>query len=146
MGFQAAEESRTNYMMTQLVLASTLNGSYLDRLGVDDGVPIPSGLLERAIQDPAAMRLLGRAGYETIVVPSGYEGVRIELADVVLDGPNLSEVEGVMLEGTAVDVALRGVWPTFVAESVRGRTMDALATVDRLGRELDRVPARSLAS
>ena len=134
-GFDVARESRTNYMMTQLVLASMLNGSYLDRLGVADGQPIPSGLLERAIQDPAATRLLRRAGYETIVVPSGIEGVRIEHADVVLDGAYLSEVEGVILEGTAVDAALRGVWPTFVADSVRGRTMDALAEIERLGQE-----------
>ena len=107
-----AHESRTNASMTQLVLASMLNGSYLDRLGVADDEPIPSGWLERAIQDPAAIRLLRRAGYETIVVPSGYEGVRIEHTDVVLDGAYLTEVEGVMLEGTAVDAALRGVWPT----------------------------------
>ena len=141
-----ADESHTNYMMTQLVLASMLNGTYLDRLGVVDGEPIPSGLLERAIEDPAAVRLLRRAGYETIVIPSGYEGVRIESADVVLDGPYLSEVEGVILEGTAVDAALRGVWPTFVADSVRGRTMDALAAIERLGQEADRVPSPSLAS
>ena len=40
-----------------------------------------------------------------------------------------------MLEGTAADAALRGVWPTFVADSVRGRTMDALSAVEGLGEE-----------
>jgi hypothetical protein len=120
-------------MMTQLSLTSMLNGDYLDGLGIPDGAPVPPGWLQRAIEESGALRLLRQAGYETVVMPSGYEGDRIENADQVLEGPQLSEAEAVMLEGTPVDIVVRRVWPSFVADSVRGRTVDALAALDQLG-------------
>jgi hypothetical protein len=134
-GFDVAGHSRSNYMLTQLTLSTMLNGAYLDELGVPDGAPIPAGRLEQAIETSGAFRLLWLAGYESIVIPSGYDSVRIQGADRTLDSGQLSELEAVILGSTGLDPALRAVWPSYLADALRGRTLDALATVEGLAGE-----------
>jgi hypothetical protein len=134
-GFTTASASRSNYMLTQLTLGSMLNGMHLDELGVPDGAPIPTGLLERAIEEPGAVDLARLAGYETIAIPSGYDSVRVRSADHVVESGQLSEFEAVILGSTALDPAIRSVWPTYLADALRGRTYDTLATLEALAAE-----------
>jgi hypothetical protein len=118
-GFYVADESRANYLQTMLSLASSLNSTYLDpaelAAGGDSNAArwhvavnvATSQFLDAArrplihmIQYSRAVRVLKARGYRFIALTSGYGGVQLPNADLVLRGSRLSDFDESLMATT----------------------------------------------
>jgi hypothetical protein len=103
MGFYVAECSQSNYAMTSLSLASTLNMDYLQNLS-DAYQPETNSLLYafQALNPNALRTTLTDAGYKTITFASGFTWIEWRDADYFIspDGNKVSEFEVVVLLST----------------------------------------------
>lgn len=116
-GFVVAPASHSNYMLTQLTLASLF---YMDLL---DDVPAFGPLLDRAIpQQPTGRKLLNsnptidllRArGYAIAAVSASFEDVSLRKADVFIEGPELNDFERHLLGSTFVLDSIAWISPDF---------------------------------
>ncbi len=132
LGFHVASDSRANYLNTQLSLASFFSGSHLADLGFDMTQPPDPVRLSAVLRENPARRLLDRAGYEVIGIPSGYDHIAERDVDVDLDTGQLSELEYALLQSSAV-----GIWAQVPVEEIwlaaaRDRTTASLAALDRV--------------
>ncbi|TKJ31121.1 MAG: hypothetical protein CEE40_02370 [Chloroflexi bacterium B3_Chlor] len=81
-GFYVAHESRSNYCMTLLSLASSLNSTYLDGLAQQIGGEYRgAGPVAGMIGDSKVFRFLRSHGYEIVAFASGYAGTEVGNAD-----------------------------------------------------------------
>jgi len=103
MGFYVAECSQSNYGMTSLSLASTLNMDYLQNLS-DAYKPETNSLLYafQALNPNALRTTLTDAGYKTITFASGFTWIEWRDADYFIspDGNKISEFDVVILLST----------------------------------------------
>lgn len=119
LGFAIAEESKSNYSLTALSLASSLNMNYLDAL-----VYLPESENSRYMLDPyiknsRVRNIFEDIGYQIVAFESGYGYTEIEDADLYLEpGPvgfsgiqgltGLSAFEMMILETSVGRVVLDG--------------------------------------
>ena len=132
LGFHVATDSRANYLNTELSLASFFSGSHLADLGFDMTQPPDPVRLSAVLRDNPAKRLLDRAGYQVIGIPSGYDHIAERDVDVDLDTGQPSELEYALLQSSAV-----GTWAQVPVEDIwlaaaRDRTTASLAALDRV--------------
>ena len=90
-GFYVAENSRSNYPVTILSLASTLNANFLPSIvspwnpnSTDDRPVI------RAVKDNSLVQTLRRAGYQIVTLSSGYFPTELDDPDLVYEGGRLN--------------------------------------------------------
>jgi len=81
-GFYIAGKSRSNYDQTTLSLASSLNGEYLDTLGVVNPDSQDRILMFKLLEQSRVIRLLKKLGYKIVTFSSGYKLVYIQNADI----------------------------------------------------------------
>lgn len=113
MGFYIARCAQSNYAQTLLSLASSLNGDYLEALGVGytPGNSSRAGLAE-LIQHSAVRRALEGLGYRTIAFDSGYDATRLTDADLYLSPHvryEINDFENMLVRTTAARLFSEGV-------------------------------------
>ncbi len=134
-GFDVAEESRSNYVFTQLTLTSMFQMRYVEEV---DGLGELVGArgahaadLRSAITSGAAFTALRAAGYGIDVTLPGYEHVALRgAADNVRDHGELNELERELLARTwMLDLIIRVV-PDIFAGQQRDRIVHAFDDLD----------------
>jgi hypothetical protein len=114
-GFYVADESRANYLQTSLSLASSLNSTYLDGEKLADATPrwhiavnprvaryldpLRRPLLHM-IQYSSVVRALRGHGYRFVALTSGFAGVQLPNADLVVRMSALSDFQDSLIEMT----------------------------------------------
>lgn len=74
-GFQVASKSRTNYVQTQLSIASMLNLDYLEQVADIRQAGADRGVLTKPIRSSKTLSLLRTQGYVPLTVGTGYDPV-----------------------------------------------------------------------
>jgi hypothetical protein len=134
-GFFIAEKSFSNYAMTMLSLASSLNMNYLDSL--DDRIGFQEQdlyLPQRMIEENIVMESLKSMGYKIIFLGSGF-GItqRSRYADEEIDCGYVDETIGRFIQSTLVRV---------IADRKRLILKDKYNRIIRMFSELERIPER----
>jgi hypothetical protein len=84
-GFYVADKSVSNYMQTELSLASTMNMDYIQTLAPDTKPDEESrGLLQSALEHNEVFRQARLQGYKIVAVSTGFPPLRFTRADVRL--------------------------------------------------------------
>jgi hypothetical protein len=137
-GFYVAECSQSNYVRTEISLASLLNMEYLQNLS-DQFSPenIKRGLLWNSLKHNAVRYNFENMGYETITFDTGFEWLNIEDSDHFLSPPPISsgmtEFEGLFLRTTLARYAQDWGWvdPDYLlGVSYRDRFNNAFNSID----------------
>ncbi len=110
MGFNVAECGMSNYVRTELSLASSFNMNYLpvldERIKPDSQARSP---LWSLIRNSAVMDYVEGQGYETVAFATGFPWDELDNADLYLEADplrgGLTEFEGLLLETTAYRIA-----------------------------------------
>ena len=123
LGFEVADDARTNYNKTWLTLASMLNGVYVeDLLGDQDPPDDPTAelrWLDRLIDESAIPAALHDAGYAIRTIPSAYTSAEVSTADDVIDSGEPNEFE--------VRLIATSPWTTIFRDTIVGYLVDAQA-------------------
>ena len=127
-GFSVAHESTSNYMFTQLTLASMFHMRPVPEIPelepVFDGSMHGHPRLRNTINDNPVFDFLRDRGYRIVSFGPGYEHVALRQADVYLDDGLLNDFEYELLRSTAVESLLLRLDPGFHAEQKRQRVRD----------------------
>lgn len=113
-GFWVADRSRSNYVITALSQASTLNMSYLDDLllGDDPEASYPDGVgsLAPLIRESRVRRIVEQRGYRFISFNSGYGLTEVADADVYLvpDYQGIGAFESLIIRTSALSLVEDG--------------------------------------
>ena len=121
-GFDVSARSRSNYMTTQLTLASMFNFTHVPDLELpafDD--PAFSPTLRAHLDHNRLFSELRGAGYRIETVSSGFDGLSLRSSDVLLDGGQINELEVTLLVNTAFKQALNLAAPNLIADQARAR-------------------------
>jgi len=147
MGFDVATQSRSNYDVTVLTLASMLNGAQIPTLipNPPDSRPKQFRALTRLINQGTELQRFREAGYEIVAVPSEYfEGTVVD-ADRNLDTGEMSSFEMQLLQTGNFRTALGGVLKTVLPEQHRQRIFGQLDSLESLAGERGQGPKIVLA-
>ena len=144
-GFDVASQSRSNYALTRFSIGSMLTGSYLDRLHDETSTTSQDDTARRTIHDNPAFPLLRRAGYEVMVISSGYEHLGLRSADRFIDTGQPNEFESVIAQNIGATGLWTAVQPDGKFEAVRARTRDELAALLEIVSDPDPQPRFVLA-
>ena len=127
MGFRVAQHADANYAATRFTLASMLAGSHLDQLGMDLSMPVDEQLVFEAIRQAPIWPLLERAGYRTIVIPSGWDHLPMRGVDEYLADGSLTEFETNALGATGLGALAPTTVTDWWVEAAYQRTLNSLA-------------------
>jgi hypothetical protein len=133
--FDVQRHSRTNYLVTRLVLASMLNGRHINdmpELTPQGLASIDARAISRRIDDAALLRLLHEHGYEQLVVASGWSHIGPRRVDRLVEPPQLNEFEVVLLRVSGIGNILAGLTPDLLSDQARARldaTMRAATSI-----------------
>lgn len=107
-GFYVASESRSNYLLTQLSLPSSLNFTYLDFLSIPMGNSQNRVPVNQLIQHSTIRQLVEENGYQFVTISSFALFNQVKDADVVLSPVSkyVSEFEGLLLSTSILDLVL----------------------------------------
>jgi hypothetical protein len=109
LGFTEAARSEANHVHTRYSLSVLFNGRPLSELGQDLDQPIDEAIPVAALRHSSAAQLLDSAGYEFVVIPSGYEHLALRGNGRYIDVGPRNEVEQAMLDTTAIGRAIDGL-------------------------------------
>lgn len=140
LGFQVATDSHSNYVFTQLTLASMLQMRHLE--DVPELTPLigtPGGhinALRNALIDSPAFATLRAGGYRIVVTQPGYEHVALRgAADRVLEHGEMNDLERDVLKRTWLLEPLGAIFPTLFTGPPRDRVVHAFDDLARLSSE-----------
>ena len=138
-GFETSRDSRSNYLQTQLSLASMLNLSHLDAFpelaSLPNHDPHHVVRVRSLINDNPAFDALRDGGYEVISVSSGWEVVTMREADRFIDTGQLNEFELRLAEISAAEGIVTGVAPTFFDDQQRSRIREGFQSARDIAAE-----------
>jgi hypothetical protein len=139
-GFDVADRSRSNYVLTALTLASLFQMRYLDQVESISPLigtsPAYHDLLRDAATRGTAFAALRSAGYEIVTAPPGWLHVSLAAAsDRVLDGGEMTDLERSLLEQTWLLDVLTVVKPDLVTGQLRDRLVHAFDHLDAFAAE-----------
>ncbi len=137
-GFEVAEASRSNYLLTAQSLPSLLNMARVADL-IDAETAAVSAMaytiqVRPLASDSRVFRIYRSLGYEVIAIASGFEEVALRGADRFIDTGQINELETRVLGNTVVAPAIQLVDPEWFAAQQRARVaavFDATAEVSR---------------
>jgi hypothetical protein len=137
LGFDVGTDNQSNYVFTQLTLASMFQMRYLDEVaGVAPLIGKEGGhvnALRNAMVDSPAFAALRKAGYEIVVTQPGYEQVSIRgAADRLLDHGEMNDLERGLLKRTWLLDPLGALVPTILTGPPRDRVVNAFDDIDQL--------------
>lgn len=113
LGFYVARCSNSNYNLTELSLASSLNLNYLDQLGTFPPGSTDRSALPDLIQHSLVRKLMNGLGYQYVNFSTGYSFLEARDADLFLGppedladtlSPRLNAYESLLIKTTALDV------------------------------------------
>lgn len=141
-GFFVAECSQSNYVRTEISMASALNMQYLQELSEKfDPETTSRRLLWDSLKHNAVRYNFESMGYETITFDTGFEWLNIEDSDHFLSPPPISsgmtEFEGLLLRTTLARYIDDWGWvdPDYLmGVSFRDRFNNVLNNVDNIAR------------
>jgi hypothetical protein len=139
-GFTVHGDSRTNYLITRIVLASMFDGRHIAE--IPDLAP-PHGPDQsadarrlRAVQERSAgLAAIRAAGYDLVWVSSGWSHLDIRTVDRRIEAPGISEFELVVIRQTAVGKILQAVDPHGLADTIRTRIRAAFQAATAIAAE-----------
>jgi hypothetical protein len=139
-GFDVAEESRSNYVFTQVTLASMFQMRHIEEIeGLAPLVGTPGAhvtALRTAITSGPTLTALRAAGYQIVVNLPGYEHVALRgAADRVLDHGELNDLERELLARTWLLDLIAAAVPDVFAGPQHDRILNGLDDLYRLGAE-----------
>ena len=121
-GLEVSPRSRSNYMNTQLTLASMFNAAHVSDMTLPGQTDASySAGLRVSLDRNRAFEVMRSLGYGIGAVSPGYEGVALRTADVLLDGGQVSELESVLIGNSAIEPALNAVAADALADQARDR-------------------------
>ena len=136
-GFEVADESHSNYLVTNLSVSSLLNYRQLGDIpalqplianpGATEGGPV-----HRAISGAAVLDDFRKLGYETIGVGSGFEQPAVRGADRFVDDGELNEFEIQMLRASIIPPAVTAIAPDAFSGNQRQRIESVFEAVEGL--------------
>jgi hypothetical protein len=131
-GFDVAANSTSNYMYTELTLASLFHMRYVDEIPERVDVAIPFGVsLRSTINNNPVWTELRSRGYAIATALSPWENVALRSADVVCgDAPN--EYELFLARTTLAGRVLLTANPDFEADSHRAGIQDAFTCLNEM--------------
>lgn len=137
-GFEVAEASRSNYLLTSQSLPSLLNMARVADL-IDRETAAASAMaytiqVRPLASDSRVFRLYRSLGYEVIAIASGFEEVALRGADRFIDTGQVNELETRVLGNTVVAPTIQVVDPDWFAAQHRARVtavFDAMVEVSR---------------
>jgi hypothetical protein len=135
-GFFVARRSRSNYHLTDLSIASTLNLAYLNGRELQHfRTRLP---LRSMICDSILVRTLKQHGYETVAFETGKSTTECESYDRYLSPSKaLSDLQDVLIHSTAIPPFLEAVqswvpyWPSTLHRNRIAQTFEQLPLVTR---------------
>jgi hypothetical protein len=137
LGLDVGTENHSNYVFTQLALASLFQMRYLDGVaGVAPLIGQPAAhanALRNAMVDSPTFAALRAAGYETITIQPGYEHASLRgAADRVLEHGETNDFERDVLKRTWLLDPLGWLIPTLITGPARDRVVHAFDDVSEL--------------
>ncbi len=129
-GLVELPSSWANHALTRFSLSVLLNGRPMSELGQDLDAPADDNLAIAALGHSSAMHLLETAGYETVVISSGYEHLGLNNADVLIDVGPRNEVEQTLLTSTAIGAAFDAMTDGF-STSARARMLGEIEAIKK---------------
>ena len=143
-GFDVAELSRSNYILTNLSIPSLLNMRHIDDLISETPTTVDRAVYGSAtrklVSDSDVVRQLRGVGYEVTAVSGGFEEVVLRGADRLIDTGQVNEFELVMIRQSGLAPILDAIAPDFFADQHRTRTLDVLAAARSEAARLDDRP------
>ena len=140
LGFDVGADSHSNYVFTQLTMASMFQMQHLD--GVEALAPLVgvrgghANELRNALIESPGFAALDAAGYQVIVTQPGYEHVALRgVADRVLEHGEMNDLERDVLKRTWLLSPLGALIPTLYTGPPRDRVVHAFDDLSRLGSE-----------
>jgi hypothetical protein len=133
LGFETAEQSRSNYPQTPLTLTSMFNGAYLE--DIDGLQPPPESAVEQyrrlmsALNRAPMLDILREAGYEIDTIPSPFKADALSTADRTLDSGQITSFEYSLLMHSQLAPLIVRLVPDFLMSQERDLFH---ATLDRL--------------
>jgi hypothetical protein len=142
-GFDVQPHSRTNYLITRLVLPTMFNGQLLETL-----IPPAAGLnlaektrlLRDATERGIVLRLLGDAGYERIAFSPGWAEVGPRRVDRLIEPIELTEFELALLRVSGAGAVAGALAPDLHSAQVRAQILDTIDATGRLAAERQERP------
>jgi hypothetical protein len=127
--FIVADHSRSNQVLTDATLASIFNGDVPENLD-----PSTAGYRE-LINHGRILQQFRDLGFEVVSFSPGAEGVALRAADQYVDSGQLNEFEWKVLRLMGMAPLVDAVWPTLLADNLRGRVMATLDAIPVLARD-----------
>jgi hypothetical protein len=144
LGFDVADQARSNYNATILTLASMLNARQLHEIPLLDDPSETNRLsqyrlLTQAVNQGAMLGEFRALGYEVVTVPSPFSNVTLWSADRVFADGTVTEFEAAVLQLGLLPNILSDAQRTLMADSLRDRVESTLQrTVDLAAERTDR--------
>lgn len=144
-GFDVAAQSHSNYVFTQLTLASTFQMRHLDAvpaieplIGITGGHVNP---LRNALVQGEAFTALHTAGYQVVATNPGYEAVVLRgVADRVLDHGEMNDLERDVLKRTWLLDPLGALMPGIFTFPQHDRILNQFDDLEALATEARDAP------
>lgn len=127
-GFDESPRSWSNHALTLFSLATLLNGRPMSELGQDLDRRADDNVAIAALANSNRLHALESAGYETVIISSGYDHLGLGGADVLVDVGPRNELEQVLLDGTAIGGIIDAATGGYLA-SVRTRMLLELRAI-----------------
>jgi hypothetical protein len=125
-GFTVHDDSRTNYLITRLVIPSMLEGRHLDDIpalaapfGPDQAVDAQR--LRSVTEHAASLAAIRAAGYDVMWVSSGFSHLDTRNVDRRIEAPGPSELEVAILRQSFLGTIVQTIDPAFFSEAMRER-------------------------
>ncbi len=139
-GFDVAEESHSNYVFTQLTLASMFQMSHIDQIpSLEPFIGLPGGQinpLRDALVQGKAFAALRAAGYQIVATLPGYDTVALRgVADRILDHGEMNDLERDVLKRTWLLDPLALLLPGIFTFPQRDRVLNQFDDLERLATE-----------
>ncbi len=136
-GFAVQRHSRTDYLVTRLVLPAMFTGRLLTDIlpSTDANLATQARYLREALNDGAVLHALGAAGYERIAISSGWSEIGPRRVDRLIEPPQMTEFEITLVRTTGVGLILDAVAPNLNSEQTRARIGNTYAQAIALANE-----------
>ena len=132
-GFTVHADSRTNYLITRMVLPTMFEGRHSSDI---DALAPPFGpeqaddarRLRHVLETSAGLAAVRSAGYDVVWVSAGWNHIDPRNVDWHIDAAGPDELELAMIQGSAVGTILQAIDPYGYADVLRTRVQGAFET------------------
>ncbi len=139
-GFTVHDDSRTNYLLTRLVIPTMFEGRHVVDI---DALAPPSGpdqavdarRLRSVTERAAGLAAIRAAGYDVVWVSSGYDHLDVRNVDRWVEASGPSELEIALIRSTALGTILQAIDRNGWSRVIRDRVRAAYAAATTIAAE-----------